>query len=102
MPPPAAPSPPPAAGSAGGGDAALLSVNAGANLILETGAANFNGTTDVWSPNLILSNGDTFRVSAQDSVGLQEISLDVTAIPEPATAMLMGFALLGMMKVCRR
>ena len=84
------------AGSTGGGDAVLLSINGGSNIVLETGAANFNGSTDKWtSPSLVLSSGDTFKVAAQESVGVQNIILEVIAIPEPATAILMALAVFG-------
>ncbi|MCH2114152.1 MAG: hypothetical protein MK171_04490 [Pirellulales bacterium] len=88
-------------GSQDGGDAALLSINGSANLILETGATDFNGSTKEWTPNLTLSSGDTFKFAAQNKYGLEEMIIEVTAIPEPETAILLIMSMTGA-RSCRR
>lgn len=80
-------------GPSAGGDAALVSVNGGSDLILETGVANFNGGSDVWTPNLAFTSGATIRVNAQDTIRFEELTLDiVTAVPEPSSWAMMVMA----------
>lgn len=79
-------------GSAGGGDAALVSVNGGATVTLETGVANFNGSSDTWTPNIALSSGDTLAISSQDLIRFEAFTLEITAVPEPSSFALFGLA----------
>ncbi len=70
-------------------DAALVTATAGA-FTLFTGQADFNGSTDVWSPaGISFSTGETMAVQASgvaNVVALQAMSFDVStiAVPEPA------------------
>jgi hypothetical protein len=82
-------------GDADSTDSALVTVDG--NLFeLHTGVANFNGTTDVWSPTPIpLVSGDTIVFAADIQIGLQALTLDVEAIPEPS-AFLFGGVAFGM------
>ncbi len=69
--------------------AALVTTTAG-SFTLFTGAADFNGTTNVWSPaGITFSTGDAMVIQASGSdnvVALQAMSFDVAsiAVPEPA------------------
>lgn len=79
-------------------DDAFIHINANPAVVLETGAANFNGTTDVWSPSPIaLASGDTIRFVAGGTFGLQSISFDVYAIPEPLSFLVWGVGIVGYM-----
>lgn len=70
-------------------DDALVNVAGAGNVTLETGATDFAGTPDTWTPagGISLSSGDTivFTPSSHDgaSFGLESITFDV--VPEPAT-----------------
>ena len=66
-------------------DAAFVSVNGGGPIELRTGVSDFNGSTDVWTPNLAIASGSTFRISTNDELGLQGITFNVAAIPEPSS-----------------
>ena len=69
-------------------DAAIFSLNKSSVVELHTGEANFNGTTDVWTPpNLSLTSGDVILLTATDEVGLQGITFNVTNVPEPTSLM---------------
>jgi hypothetical protein len=70
-------------------DAAIVSINGAAPISLFTGITNFNGTTDVWSPNIQLASGSTIAISAASEIGLQGITFDVTAVPEPSSLALL-------------
>ena len=89
-------------GAAGAGDGAFVNV-AGTGFLLETGAAGFSGSSDVWTPpgGISLNSGDTIVFSAESvagaSFGLQTITFDI--VPEPA----MGIsAMLGILLVFSR
>jgi hypothetical protein len=81
-------------GSSEGGDGALVSHNGGADILLETGAGNFNGSSDLWTPGLMLSSGDTLRIGAESQIVLEAFTLDVTAVPESTSLLFcsVGFA----------
>ena len=79
-------------------DDAFIHINANPPVVLETGAANFNGTTDLWSPSPIaLASGDTIRFVAGDTFGLQSISFDVIPAPEPVSFLVWTVGVVGCM-----
>lgn len=87
-------------GSAGGGDAALVTTPDG-SVTLETGSPNFNGTSDLWTTGGIdFLSTESIVVGAQDSIAVQEMTFDVTTVPEPSV-LLLGFAG-GFMLIFRR
>lgn len=80
-------------------DSALVVIGGGAPIRLGTGAADFNGTTDVWSPDLTITSGEVFTLTAEDSFSIQQIiveSFSTTPIPEPSAFVALGIGLLGM------
>lgn len=88
-------------------DSALVAIGPAAPVRLGTGAADFNGTTDVWSPDLTINSGETFTFTAEESFSLQQIiveSFSTTPVPEPSTfaAIGIGLALLGGVRYCHR
>jgi len=95
-------------GSANQGDAALLSVNSGPDVVLETGASDFNGSSDTFSPGafssaaIFLSSGQSLTISAEETVSLQNIAFTPIAVPEPASILLFGGYLIASMKRRRR
>ena len=79
-------------------DSALVSIGGGSVTRLGTGAADFNGQTDVWAPDLQITSGETFVFTAEESFGLQQIiveSFSSTAIPEPSTFAFLGLGFAG-------
>lgn len=87
-------------GGASGGDAALVSINGGANFLLETGATDFSGVSDIWTPTggISILNTYTITFTSQADISLQGISFDVTATvaPEPSSLALLVFGVLGL------
>lgn len=84
-------------GAADGDDAILFAINSNAPTVLETGVTGFNGSTDVFNPPtpISLSSGDVLTLTAEDVAGIQSITLNVAAIPEPNSiviALLAGVA----------
>ena len=80
-------------------DAAFVSINGGTAIQLNTGAADFSGGTDTWTPSggLAIVSGDTYTFTAADQFDIADIIVDVTsAVPEPSSAICLGlFALCG-------
>ncbi|MEP3479229.1 MAG: PEP-CTERM sorting domain-containing protein [Fuerstiella sp.] len=76
----------------GATDAAFVSINGGADIQLYAGAplVDFNGTTDVFTANLPIASGSTIRISTNNEIGLQGITFNVAAIPEPSSWALIG------------
>lgn len=83
------------------GDAALVSVDGGSDIILETGATDFNGSSDVWTPTITpfgYNVNSTITFTAQTSYGLQGITFAfVEKTPEPGT---LGLFALGLGLIC--
>lgn len=80
-------------GPANGDDAALVSVG-GNSFTLETGATNFNGSSDEWSPMISINDGNVISFSAEDNYEIISISFDIQAVPEP-TSLVMFASILG-------
>lgn len=95
-------------GSANSGDAALLSVNSGSNIVLETGADDFNGSSDVFSPGafssspIFLTSGQSLTITAQERVSLQSITFEPIPNPEPSSVLLFGGYLAASLQRRRR
>ena len=83
-------------GTANEGDAAFLSVNSGSNIVLETGSDDFNGNPDVFEPGafssapIFLTSGQSLTITAEETVSLQNITLEPIPNPEPASVLLFG------------
>ncbi len=88
-------------GANGAGDDAIVTVG-GSTYNLATGATDFNGSTDIWTPSggITLSSGDTIVFEAQTAVGLEGITLDV--VPEPAAGLLAVFGIVTLIVQRRR
>ncbi len=90
-------------------DSAFVTTTAG-SFTLFTGQADFNGTTDVWSPGgITFSTGDMLAIQASgvaNVIALQAMSFDVStiAVPEPAVlpALLCLSACVVGFRRCRR
>lgn len=84
-------------GSASGGDAGLITQNSTLIATLETGVSGFNGSTDVWTPpsTISVSSGDVFIFGAEANIGIQTITFDVTAVPEPSPLLFSLIAICG-------
>ena len=71
-------------------DQASVSINGGAATNLFTGQADFNGSSDVWTPSggISLSSTNTIAITTSDQISLQAISFDINLapVPEPASA----------------
>lgn len=74
-------------GAADGDDAGLVSIAGAVPVVLETGVADFNGTSDVWTPTggVEILSGESIAISAEDNVELISISFSTAsaAVPEP-------------------
>jgi hypothetical protein len=81
-------------------DAAIFELNNTGQQSFYTSVANFNGTTSLWSviPPLTINSGDVLKFSAADQVGLQQISFNANAVPEPSSLLLLsiGGGILGL------
>ena len=84
-------------GSSEGGDAAVIDVD-GTVFSLETGVTDFNGSSDLWSPSppISLASGSTVTFTAENAYGLQAISLNIVAIPEPTAALFGSLLAVGL------
>lgn len=69
------------------GDEANLTFSGSPTVVLQTGATDFNGSTDVWTPagGVSIASGDTILFQAGTKFGLEGIAFDVNTIPEPAS-----------------
>ena len=83
-------------------DAAFVSINGGSAISLFTGQPDFNGGTDVFTPTIGITSGDTLAISAADAVGLQEISFHATALAVPEASSLFALSLCGFAVLTRR
>lgn len=92
-------------GGTGAGDAALVTVG-GVGYKLETGADDFNGSTDLWTPagGILLASGSLIEIKSENVIGLESLSIEtISAIPEPASmGMLVSIAGLAGVIVRRR
>ena len=86
-------------GSASGDDAVFFTINNGVLTQLETGATDFNGSSDIYTPAvpIALSSGDVLTITAEDVAGIEGITLNV--VPEPSSLGLLG---LGSLIIARR
>jgi len=84
-------------GSANGNDAAFVTVAGGSTVTLETGVTDFNGSSDVWTPNggITLSSGDTIVLSAENTMAMEGASFEVSPVPEPGHIGVLSLALLA-------
>lgn len=73
-------------------DDATVQVDA-STFTLETGAANFDGGIDLWSPSIALLPGSTVTFTypgTGNGYSLEAITLNIAAIPEPTAALFGG------------
>lgn len=78
-------------GNATGGDQVFVNVD-GVTTTLFAGAADYSGTTDLWTPSapITLSSGDTIVFTGEDTFRVTDINFDVVAVPEPSSLAILG------------
>ena len=91
-------------GSAAGADAALVSIDGGGNIKLETGVSGFNGTFDIWTlTGNSLEVSSTITFTAENAIGLGGITFAFVQNNTPEPSVLGLYAMgAGLINLTRR
>ncbi|MBB3208072.1 hypothetical protein FHS27_003899 [Rhodopirellula rubra] len=89
-------------GNVSAGDAATFQINSDPVLFFGSDSSDYDASDDIWSPSSVfaVSSGDTLRFGATDQVGLQAITFNATAVPEPSG--LVAICVMGVVGLVRR
>jgi len=78
-------------------DAAFIRLNGGSEIKLEDGATNFSSIGNEWTPTneILLGNMATIHLRAEDRFRIQGVTLELTAVPEPTSLLMLGSVMLA-------